>query len=58
MPRLRWAKFLAALRGSHEARPSKDSLIAATVLAPGLTVATRNERAFAKTGVRVVNPFG
>ncbi|MGA2865649.1 MAG: AbrB/MazE/SpoVT family DNA-binding domain-containing protein [Verrucomicrobiota bacterium] len=49
--------LLAALRGSHQAMPIKDSLIAATALAHGLTVGTRHERAFAKTGVRVVNPF-
>lgn len=37
--------------------PVKDSLIAATALAHGLTIATRNTRDFAKTGVRIVNPF-
>jgi hypothetical protein len=37
--------------------PIKDSLIAATALAHGLTVATRNVRDFKKAGVKVVDPF-
>jgi predicted nucleic acid-binding protein len=36
----------------------KDSLIAATALSHGLTVATRNHRDFAKAGVKLVNLFG
>ena len=54
---LRWAKLLAELRHSGGAMPIKDSMIAATALHYGITVATRNERDFAKAGVRVVNPF-
>jgi predicted nucleic acid-binding protein len=54
---LRWAELLADLRRSGLAMPIKDSLIAATALSNGLTVATRNESDFAKSGVRVVNPF-
>ena len=54
---LRWARLLAALRASGQTMPVKDSMIAATALAHGLTVATRNTRDFAKTGVRLVNPF-
>lgn len=38
-------------------RPFADSLIAATALQHGLTVATRNERDFAIPGLGVVNPF-
>ncbi|MDQ8042296.1 type II toxin-antitoxin system VapC family toxin [Cellulosimicrobium sp. XJ-DQ-B-000] len=43
----------------HAARPLPvvDSLLAATALAHGLTVATRNTRAFVDSGVPVVNPF-
>jgi predicted nucleic acid-binding protein len=37
--------------------PIKDSLIAATALAHGLTVATRNRADFEKSGVKIVNPF-
>lgn len=54
---LRWAKLLAKLRTSGHALPIKDSMIAATALAHGLTIATRNARDFAKAGVPVVNPF-
>jgi toxin FitB len=35
----------------------KDSLIAATALTHGLTVATRHRQDFAKAGVKLVNPF-
>ena len=37
--------------------PIKDSLIAATALVHGLTVATRNRSDFEKAGVKVVDPF-
>jgi predicted nucleic acid-binding protein len=37
--------------------PIKDSLIAATALAFGLTVATRNRSDFEKAGVDVEDPF-
>lgn len=37
--------------------PIKDSLIAATALTHGLTVATRNTVDFDKAGVDVVDPF-
>lgn len=54
---LRWARLLASLRASGQSMPVKDSLIAATALAHGLTVATRNVRDFKKAGVKVVDPF-
>ncbi len=54
---LRWAKLLADLRAAGQSMPIKDSLIAATALAHGLTMATRNRRDFAKAGVNVVDPF-
>lgn len=54
---LRWAELLAALRASGRAMPIKDSLIAATALVHGLTVATRNRSDFEKAGVEVVDPF-
>jgi hypothetical protein len=54
---LRWAKLLADLRAAGQSMPVKDSLIAATALFHGLTVATRNIRDFRKTGVRTVDPF-
>lgn len=37
--------------------PAVDSLLAATAIEHGLTVATRNEKDFAETGVSVFNPF-
>ena len=54
---LRWAELLADLRASGQSVPIKDSLIAATALVHGLSVASRNQRDFKKTGVQVVNPF-
>lgn len=52
-----WAQLLAALRKSGRAMPVKDSLIAATALRHGLTVATRNRRDFEPSGVSIVDPF-
>ena len=54
---LRWAKLLADLRASGQTMPVKDSLVAATALAHGLTVVTRQVRDFAKAGVPVLDPF-
>ena len=54
---LRWAELLASLRASAQAMPVKDSMIAATALVHGLTIATRNTSDFAKAGVGIVNPF-
>lgn len=54
---LRWAELLARLRTRGEAMPIKDSLIAATALVHGLTVATRNRTDFQKAGVSVTDPF-
>jgi predicted nucleic acid-binding protein len=54
---LRWAELLASLRASGRAMPIKDSLIAATALDHGLTVATRNRVDFEKAGVKIVDPF-
>jgi len=52
-----WAQLLAKLRVSGGAMPFKDSLIAATALVHGLTVATRNIRDFQQAGVKVFDPF-
>jgi hypothetical protein len=54
---LRWAQLLSSLRKAGRAMPIKDSLIAATALVHGLTVATRNRADFATAGVEIVDPF-
>ncbi len=54
---LRWAQLLAHLRATGREMPVKDSLIAATALCHGLTIATRNRRDFAKAGVKLIDPF-
>lgn len=54
---MRWAELIASLRASGRAMPIKDSLIAATALIHGLTVATRNRTDFQKAKVKIVDPF-
>lgn len=54
---IRWAELLAALRKSGRTMTIKDSLIAATALVHGFTVATRNRRDFENARVEVVDPF-
>ena len=54
---LKWAELLARLRATGKAMPIKDSFIAATALAHGLAVVTRNRADFANAGVRIVDPF-
>jgi predicted nucleic acid-binding protein len=54
---LKWAELLAHLRKAGKAMPIKDSLIAATAIVHGLSVATRNRIDFTKANVRVVDHF-
>lgn len=52
-----WAQLLARLKKKGFAMPVKDSLIAATAITHGLSVATRNTGDFKHVGVKLVNPF-
>ena len=53
----RWARLVVDLRRKGRAFPLLDSMIAATALEHGLTIATRNVDHFEPTGVKTVNPF-
>jgi toxin FitB len=54
---LRWAELLARLRAGGRSMPIKDSLIAATALVHGLTVATRDRAHVAPAGIGTFDPF-
>lgn len=51
----RWGKLYGTLQRTGVNLPNWDSLIAATALEYDLTIVTRNEADFARTGARVLN---
>jgi toxin FitB len=52
-----WAALLDRLRKRGLSMPVKDSLIAATALAHGLTMVTRNTSDYRRSEVSILNPF-
>ncbi len=55
---LRWGRLVAQLRRKRRPVPLLDSMIAATALEHGFTVASRNRPDFEAMGVAIVDPFG
>ena len=55
---VRWKALLADLKNKHRTMTCEDSLIAATALFHGHTVATHNTRHFEPAGVKIVDPLG
>jgi toxin FitB len=54
---IEWSRLVDRLKRRGQKTQTTDSLIAATALKHGLTVATRNIDHFKNTGVLLVNPF-
>ena len=54
---VRWKELLFDLKGKNRTMTCEDSLIAATALLHGHSVATRNKRHFETTGVSVIDPL-
>jgi predicted nucleic acid-binding protein len=54
---LRWGQLSADLSRRGCPRPALDALLASTALVNDLVLVTRNERDFAHTGVKIINPW-
>src|SRR5215471_15579105 len=55
---VRWKQLLADLKVKNRTMTCEDSLIAATALHWGHTIATHNQRHFEPAGVQTFDPFG
>jgi hypothetical protein len=54
---VRWKELLADLKAKNRTMTCEDSLIAATALFHGHTIATHNKRHFEPAGVQIVDPL-
>ena len=54
---VRWKELLSELKARNRTMTCEDSLIAATALCHGHTVATHNKRHFEPSGVPVIDPL-
>ena len=54
---IRWKELLADLKAKNRTMACEDSLIAATALFHGHTVATHNKRHFEPAGVQILDPL-
>ena len=54
---MEWGRICGESEREGKPRPAMDSLIAATALANGLTLVTRNVSDMKYTGVQLLNPF-
>lgn len=54
---VRWKQLLAELKEKRRTMTCEDSLIAATALFHGHSIATHNRRHFEPSGVRIVDPL-
>jgi len=54
---VRWKELLADLKSRNRTVMCEDSLIAATALFHGHTVATHNKRHFEPTGIQILDPL-
>lgn len=54
---VRWGNLSAELQAKGRILPAMDSMIAAICLEHDMTLVTRNEKDFAGTGVKMINPW-
>jgi toxin FitB len=54
---VRWKQLLAELKSKNRTMTCEDSLIAATALFHGYTIATHNQRHFESADLRIIDPL-